>query len=319
VPTVVLLRLAAIFLVIAVGWVAGRSRVVGPHAADTLGKAAFNVFTPALLFRTTAGVSVAALPWPMLAVYFLPTLALLLATYTVERIRGPASPVGPSVRGLSVTFSNTVQLGIPVVTALFGTAGLTVHIAIISLQALVLLTTATVLAENDLGGGRSLRARVAQTARRSVVHPVVLPILLGLGYNATGLAIPPVIDDVLATLGAAVVPLSLVTIGLSLHLYGVRGSVRPAAVMSVGKLVLHPALVFATAWLFGLHGLPLVVAVLCAALPTGANVLLFAGRYAVEGAVAVQAETTATTVLTTTAFVVTATGWLIVLSPAMVT
>jgi hypothetical protein len=32
-----------------------------------------------------------------------------------------------------------------------------------------------------------------------------------------------------------------------------------------------------------------------------------------------QAETTATTVLSTFAFVVTATGWLIVLSPAMVT
>jgi malonate transporter len=129
VSTVVLLRLAAIFVVIAVGWVAGRSRVLGPGAADTLSKAAFNVFTPALLFRTMAGVSVAALPWPMLAVYFGPTLLLLLGTYAVERIRGPATPVGPSIRGLSVTFSNTVQLGIPVMTALFGTAGLTVHIA----------------------------------------------------------------------------------------------------------------------------------------------------------------------------------------------
>jgi predicted permease len=32
-------------------------------------------------------------------------------------------PGGPVVRGLAVTFSNTVQLGIPVVTALFGAAG----------------------------------------------------------------------------------------------------------------------------------------------------------------------------------------------------
>jgi malonate transporter and related proteins len=279
-----------------------------------LSKAAFNIFAPALLFRTTAGVSVASLPWPMLAAYFVPALVLLLGTYAVERIRGPATPVAPTVRGLSVTFSNTVQLGIPVVTALFGTAGLALHIAIVSLQSLVLLTTATVLAEHDLGGGASLAARVVQTARRSVIHPVVLPILLGLGYNATGLAIPGILDDVLATFGAAVVPVSLVTIGLSLQLYGVRGSFRPAAVMSFGKLVLHPALVLAMAWLLGLHGLPLVIVVLCAALPTGANVLLFAGRYG-----ALQAETTATTVLATTAFVVTATGWLIVLSPAVVT
>ena len=106
----------------------------------------------------------------MLAAYFLPTMVLLLGTYAVERLRGPATPVGPSVRALSVTFSNTVQLGIPVVAALFGTAGLAIHIAIISLQALVLLTTATVLAEHDLGGGRSLGARLVQTVRRSVIH-----------------------------------------------------------------------------------------------------------------------------------------------------
>ena len=61
----------------------------------------------------------------------------------------------------------------------------------------MLLTTATVLTENDLGTGRSLRSRVAQTVRRSVVHPVVLPILLGLAYNATGLALPGLVDDVL--------------------------------------------------------------------------------------------------------------------------
>jgi malonate transporter len=318
VTTVILLRLAAIVVVIAVGWVVGRSGILGPGAANTLGRATFNVFTPALLFRTMAGVSVATLPWPMLAVYFGPTVLLLLGTYVAARRRRPVEPVGPSVRGLSVTFSNTVQLGIPVITALFGTAGLTVHIAIISLQSLVLLTTATVLAENDLGAGRSWRSRVAQTVRRSIVHPVALPILLGLGFNATGLALPGVVDDVLATLGAAVIPLSLVTIGLSLQLYGVRGSVRPALALSFAKLVLHPTLVFATSWLFGLHGLPLLVAVLCAALPTGANVLLFASRYATESSEPMLAETTAATVLSTLAFVVTATGWLILLSPATV-
>ena len=39
-----------------------------------------------------------------------------------------------AVRALSVSFSNTVQLGIPVVTAVFGTPGLAILIAIISLR-----------------------------------------------------------------------------------------------------------------------------------------------------------------------------------------
>ncbi len=89
-----------------------------------------------------------------------------------------------------MTFGNTVQLGIPMVTALFGTAGLSLHIAIVSLHALVLLTIATVLAEIDRGGEGSMRSRIGQTVRRSVIHPVTLPILCGLAYHATGLPIP---------------------------------------------------------------------------------------------------------------------------------
>ncbi len=306
--TVILLKLVAIFVMIAVGYVAGRLRTLGPNAADALSAATFTVFTPALLFRTMAAVSLAALPWRMLVGYFVPTVLLLLSVYGSQRWRGVA-PVGPVVRGLSVTFSNTVQLGIPVVTALFGTAGLSLQIAIVSLHALVLLTIATVLAEIDRGSNGSRRARIGQTVRRSIIHPVTLPILCGLGYHATGLPIPGPVDDVLATLGLAVVPLSLVTIGLSLARYGLRGTGRAVAVLAGFKLALQPALVLAATWLLGIHGLPMTIAVLCAALPTGANVLLFAGRYESH-----QAEATATIVLSTVAFAATATGWLIFLT-----
>jgi malonate transporter and related proteins len=308
VSTVILLKLVAIFVMIAVGYVVGRLRALGPNAADTLSAATFTVFTPALLFRTMAAVSLAALPWRMLVAYFVPTVLLLLSVYGSQRWRGVA-PAGPVVRGLSVTFSNTVQLGIPVVTALFGTAGLSLQIAIVSLHALVLLTIATVLAEIDGGGNGSRRSRIGQTLRRSVIHPVTLPILCGLGYHATGLPIPLPIDDVLTTLGLAVVPLSLVTIGLSLAHYGLRGTGQAVAVLAGTKLVLQPLLVLAAAWLLGIHGLPMTVAVVCAALPTGANVLLFAGRYESH-----QAEATATIVLSTIAFAATATAWLFLLT-----
>ena len=45
------------------------------------------------------------------------------------------------------------------------------------------------------------------------------------------------------------------------------------------KNVVHPLLVAALGWLFGLRGLPLQVMVVAAALPIGANVFLFSQRY----------------------------------------
>jgi predicted permease len=141
------------------------------------------------------------------------------------------------------------------------------------------------------------------------VHPVVTPILLGLAYNTTGWRIPGPIDDVLALLAGAVVPLSLVTIGLTLRLYGTKGYVRPAALIAGAKLLIHPAVVLFSAYVIGgLRGLPLHVAVVCAALPTGSNVLLFASRYET-----LQAEATAAIVASTTAFLVTGTVWLLLL------
>jgi malonate transporter and related proteins len=157
--------------------------------------------------------------------------------------------------------------------------------------------------------------RLAQTVRRSLIHPVVLPILLGLAYHATGLGLPRVVDDVLATLGLAVVPLSLVTIGLNLHLYGLRGSGRSSLALAAGKLLLHPLLVFTAAWVFGLHGLPLVVAVVCASLPAGANVLLFALRYDTANRYdTLPGETTAAIVVSTLCFPLTATLVLFVIT-----
>jgi predicted permease len=225
----------------------------------------------------------------------------------------------PAIRAVSVSFGNTVQLGIPIVVALFGEAGLAVHVAIVSLHAVTLLTIVTVLVELDLaranGGhegsganeGPGIGATALSTARRAIIHPVVLPVLLGLAANIAGVPLPGPVDDVLVTLGQAVVPLCLLLIGLSLAHYGVRGVGWPALWLSAGKLVVQPALVLAAAYAAGLRGTPLSVTVLCAALPIGSNPLLFAQRYA-----ALEAETTAALVASTLAFVATAPAWLFV-------
>ena len=88
----------------------------------------------------------------VILVYFGPTIGLLFVVYLWQRYRRtPEAPVaGPGIRAISVTFSNSVQLGIPVVVGIFGDEGLTVHVAIVSVHALTLLTILTVLVELDL-------------------------------------------------------------------------------------------------------------------------------------------------------------------------
>ena len=107
-------------------------------------------------------------------------------------------------------------------------------------------------------------------------------------------------------LALAVVPLCLIVIGLSLEHYGIGGGLRGALGLAVAKLVALPALVLAVGhWGFGLSGTALAVIVVCAALPVGSNPLLFAQRYRT-----LEAEVTASIVLSTVGFAITAPLWL---------
>ena len=318
-------KLLAIFFTVALGWAAGRMRWLGTGTdssdpARVLSNAAFYIFVPALLFRTTVRLDFSTLPWRTVSAYFVPALILLVAVYAWQRARGAGRQHGaaaPAMRALAASFGNSVQLGIPLAAALFGEAGLAIHVPLVSLHALILLSVATVLAELDLARaavpGRpptSLASTMATTLRNTVIHPVVLPVLAGLLWNATGLGLHPVVDETLQLLGSAVVPLCLVLIGLSLAYYGVQGHLRGATGVALVKLLVMPALVLVIArGVFGLSGVPLAVLVMMAALPVGSNPLIFAQRYDT-----LPAEATAAIVFSTVAFVATAAGWLALLA-----
>jgi predicted permease len=189
--TAIAFKLLAILATVALGWLAGRlnwlasAGVDRVAAARVLSDVAFMVFVPALLFRTTVRLDLASLPVPLLAAFFVPMTLLLLAVHAVVAARRarPATrglPAAPATRAVAATFANSVQLGRPMAAALFGEAGLALHIALVSLHALVLLSLATALAEGALAreraraaGGGSLARTLMQTARQTVVHPVV--------------------------------------------------------------------------------------------------------------------------------------------------
>jgi predicted permease len=316
----VFVKLLAIFAIVAIGWGAAKSGKLGAEeGARVLSAAAFYVFVPALLFRTTARIDFQRLDTRVIAAFFVPTLALVAIVYTTLRVRARAGAAAaePSVRAITAAFGNAVQIGIPLAAALFGEAGLALHLTVVGLHSLTLLTVLTALVELDLararpdvGDGRTrLRRTLATTVRNTVIHPVVLPVLAGFAWNLSGLALPTLVDDILATLGQAVVPVCLVLIGVSLAHYGVRGALRAATLLAALKLAVHPLAVFLFARLaVGLDGVPLAIVVMLAALPVGSNALIFAQRYQT-----LPGETSTAIVVSTLAFVVTAPLWLAIL------
>jgi predicted permease len=197
-----------------------------------------------------------------------------------------------TVLALAATFSNTVAIGIPLVSLAYGEAGLVTLFTIISLHALILLTLATVALELAVARQKiqtgpasqhktSWRRPVLDALRNGILHPVPLPILVGLLFAQTGLVMPDVLDRPLQLLGNAMGPMSLLLVGATLAYARIGQHLRGALGLSLLKNLVLPALVALIGLLMGLQGLPLTILVVTASLPIGANVFMFSQRYQV--------------------------------------
>ena len=195
-----------------------------------------------------------------------------------------------AVLALAATFSNTVMIGIPLIGLAYGQTGLVTLFTLISVHALVLLTLATVVLEmvvareeraSGQGGQRNMAMTVLAAVKSGIIHPVPLPIIVGLLFAQTGLVLPEVVDKPLHLLGTAFGPVALVLVGVTLTQVQVGQHLKSALGISLLKNLALPGMVAALGLGLGMSGLPLTVMIVAASLPTGANVFLFAQRYEV--------------------------------------
>jgi len=281
----VLSALIPVVLLAAVGYVSARVGWIRTDASKDLSNLVFAVLAPALLFRTMSMVHLEQLDFRPLGAYFVAVLILFAGTLMVQGFGRRAA-----VLALAATFSNTVMIGVPLIGLAYGPNGLVILLTLVSLHSLVLLTAGTMVLELAVArelaaSGQSEQRHMAMTVlsavRNAVIHPVPLPIIAGLLFAKTGWVIPELVDKPLQWLGNAFGPLALLLVGVTLAATKVGQHLRGALALAVAKNLIHPVLVALLGVVFGLSGLPLLVMVLTAALPIGANVFLFSQRYAV--------------------------------------
>jgi hypothetical protein len=282
----VLSALLPVALLIAIGLIAGKAGWIRAEATKDLSNLVFMVLSPALLFRTMSVVHLEQLDFRPVAMYFVAAALVFAAILAWQGLNRRAI-----LMALTATFSNTVAIGTPLVGLAYGQAGLVILFALISVHALVLLTLATLVLElatvreaaasGATGAERHPLRTLLEAVRSGIVHPVPLPIIMGLLFAQTGWLIPTVLDRPLQLLGNAFGPLALVLVGVSLTRVPVGAQLKAALGLSLLKNLLLPALVAALGWGMGLSGLPLTVMVVAASLPVGANVFMFSQRYGV--------------------------------------
>ncbi len=176
--------------------------------------------------------------------------------------RGVAAPQASSLLQGSARFNTFI--GLAIAEAVFGTQGLQIAVLGSALLVPVVNVTVVTLMTRQLGGGgKSILIGL-------VKNPLILSICAGVLFNLAGLNEVPVLHEIARILGSAALPIMLLCVGANLKIRGLSGSARIIGVSMIGKFLINPAAVLLAAILLGADPLTVQVALIFAALPTGA-------------------------------------------------
>ena len=300
----IILIVAPVFALIALGYAAGRLGWVSGAANKGLAEFTFTLAIPALLFRKMATAELPDVPpLAIWGAYFGATaVTWLLAALLTSALLKRTAADGTSI-SMTAGFGNVVMLGIPLSVSLYGEAAAAPLALIVSMHSPLLWTLAAVHLAWARRGGEASAGEIGRGLWLQLSRNVIiLAIIAGTLWRVTGLGFDPLADKIISMLGQAAIPCALVALGLSLVDFRIAGQIPTLSMILVLKLILMPLLAWVAA--FHVFSLPPAVAgvvVICAAMPTGANAYLFAERndlaqHSASGAVALGTVLSAATV-----------------------
>lgn len=276
----IFLQTLPFFLIIGLGFGAGRTGFFTDTATAYLTKFVFYFALSAMLFRFSANLSLAeiidwrfvmAYLWGTGFVYGLVTLVAFLRRLSAEEAAFEAQ---------CGVIGNVGFLGVPMLTLLLGPEAIGPVMLVLAVDLIVFGSLIVIIVTGTRDGRMSLG--VFRTVGIGLLkNPMIVSIVLGLTWSALSLPIPDVMNDFLSLLGGAATPGALFAIGASL---ATKRADRPviAGWLSLNKLVLHPLFVAVSAlFLFPVEPYAAAVMIAAAALPVAGNVYILAEHYRV--------------------------------------
>ena len=256
-----LTTIAPVFVCAIIGY--GWTRAGRPFDTDTITGLVLTFGVPCLVASTLAKVSIAPGVLGLLGMASVVLIAAFgLIGWVVLRL------LGWSLRAYlpAVMFPNVGNMGLPLSLFAFGEEGLALGVALFAVVAVGNFSIGTAIATGTLSFRRLARV------------PVLYGIAVGLFFMLTGIEPPEWLANTAHTLGGMVVPIMLITLGVSLGRLKVRGFGR-AVVLSVLRLAMGFGLGVLVSEAFGLQGAARGVLILQSSMPTAVFNYLIALRW----------------------------------------
>jgi len=276
----IFLQTLPFFLIIGLGYGAGRSGFFPEVATAWLTKFVFYFALSAMLFRFSANLTLAdVLNWDFVLAYLAATTSVYVLATLVAALRG-VSLRETAIEAQCAVIGNVGFLGVPMLAMLMGEAAIGWVMVVLAVDLIVFGALVVILITGSRDGRMSLG--ILRTVGLGLVkNPMIVSIVLGLTWSGLKLPIPDPMNAFVRILGDAATPGALFAIGASLASKSAE-RLSVTGWLSACKLVLHPAAVAVSALLiFDVPPYAAAVMIAAASLPVAGNVFMLAQHYEV--------------------------------------
>lgn len=268
------------FLLIAIGYVAVKTGWMSKENVRPLAWFVVNIGLPAALFKALSSRSFQdILHYDYLLVYGLGSLLSFVTLFIMARLRNK-SITECALFGLGASLSNSLMVGFPIVTQLFGDEALVPFTLTLIVENLFILPLALALADTGQQKNSHFLAAFAKSLPQLIKNPIILSIAFGIASTGFGIQPPELVSKVVDVLALTVAGVSLFAIGGMLVGLKTKGMVTDLSSIVMGKLIIHP--LFILALLIFFPTMPLLfqhVAILLACMPMFSIFAVIGMRY----------------------------------------
>jgi predicted permease len=299
-----------IYLVIALGYMAGRFGVFSKTDMRVLGTFVIKFALPALVFTALSQQPVRdILHVRFLLDYALGSLVVMFIAFAWGWWHQGKSFSLSAMSGLGMSSSNSGYIGFPIAAQVLGPDLAAVALAMcMVIENLIMIPLALVMADSGIAGAGPWRRSLLHSLAQMPRNPVILAIVAGFGVAALEVPVSGTLSRTINMLALSSTAVALFVIGGSLVGLTTRGMKRDVSAIALGKLVLHPLAVGVLVWLVPPDDPTLrVAAVLYASMPMLSIYPILAQKYHFEGFAA--AALLLTTVLSF--FTISASLWMV--------
>ncbi len=241
-------------LIMALGYLARCSGVIGANEVQKMNGAAFKFMMPFMLYYNIYKSDLTGAFDPMLLLFAIICFFVIFfsCVFIAKKIHCPQEQRGVIAQGLYR--SNFVIIGIPLAQNLLP-EGTDIGSVVVLVAVIVPLFNMVSVIVLEMFSGKSPNAK--KLAKDIITNPLILGTLAGVITVLLGIKLPEFITSTLKQIAAATSPLLLFLLGAFFSFDGLHKCLKPTILVTIGRLIIVPGIVLAAAIACGFRGVAL--------------------------------------------------------------